>query len=159
MATDVTFTAVAPGDVVDAAWNMRAADAEECRAAGYRTTIEALAASLEVSELSFAAKDEAGRVLGIGGAVRTGTALAPCAYVWWLSTTWVRPRQLLQAGARVVREALQRYGSLTAAVDARYAAAVRWLRWLGFTLSAPVPVPPFGLPFHLARVVEGPWES
>lgn len=32
-------------------------------------------------------------------------------------------------------------------VHAEYPQAIRWLRWLGFAIGAPHPVPPFGAPF------------
>lgn len=32
-------------------------------------------------------------------------------------------------------------------VDARNVTAIRWLKWLGFTVSEPIPYGPFGLPF------------
>jgi hypothetical protein len=33
-------------------------------------------------------------------------------------------------------------------VDARYTAAIRWLRWMGFEILAAEPYGPFGLPHH-----------
>ena len=33
-------------------------------------------------------------------------------------------------------------------VDVRHKEAIRWLKWLGFTLNEPTPYGPFGLPFH-----------
>ena len=33
-------------------------------------------------------------------------------------------------------------------VDARHTDAIRWLKWLGFTLHPATPYGPFDLPFH-----------
>ena len=43
---------------------------------------------------------------------------------------------------------LQRYPSLSNHVDARNLNAIRWLKWLGFTIRPAQPHGPFNLPFH-----------
>jgi hypothetical protein len=42
-------------------------------------------------------------------------------------------------------------------IDARYEAAVRWAKWLGFDVGAPVPYGPAGMPFHPARLEARAW--
>jgi len=40
-------------------------------------------------------------------------------------------------------------------VDARYAAAIRWLGWMGFTLHPAEPYGPFGMPHHRFEMRSG----
>ncbi|HVJ40147.1 MAG TPA: hypothetical protein VM639_01570 [Dongiaceae bacterium] len=40
-------------------------------------------------------------------------------------------------------------------VDARYAAAIRWLGWMGFTLYPAAPYGPFGMPHHRFEMRSG----
>lgn len=44
------------------------------------------------------------------------------------------------------------HGALVAYVHADYREAVRWLRWLGFTLASPQPLGPRGALFHQATL-------
>lgn len=69
---------------------------------------------------------------------------------WLISTRHVErfPRAFLQVCKPEVAEMLTRHPLLLNYVDARNQAAIRWLRWLGFTFCEPEPYGPDGHPFH-----------
>lgn len=69
---------------------------------------------------------------------------------WLISTRHVErfPRAFLQVCKPEVAEMLTRHPMLLNYVDARNQAAIRWLRWLGFTFCEPEPYGPDGHPFH-----------
>ncbi|OMG61465.1 hypothetical protein AUR59_020095 [Stutzerimonas balearica] len=69
---------------------------------------------------------------------------------WLISTRHVErfPKAFLQVCKPEVAEMLTRHEVLVNYVDVRNAAAIRWLRWLGFTFGDPEPYGPLGLPFH-----------
>jgi len=47
-----------------------------------------------------------------------------------------------------LRRMKERHICLTNHVDVRNGLAIKWLRWLGFTIDPAAPAGPFGLPFH-----------
>lgn len=57
-------------------------------------------------------------------------------------------REFIQYCKPVLDAMLARYNPLQNWVDARNTAAIRWLRWLGFTIHDPEPFGYQGLPFH-----------
>lgn len=69
---------------------------------------------------------------------------------WLISTRHVErfPKAFLQVCKPEVAEMLTRHPLLVNYVDARNSAAIRWLKWLGFTFCEPEPYGPLGHPFH-----------
>jgi hypothetical protein len=63
-----------------------------------------------------------------------------------------RPRAFARPARAVMAQLLERYPILVNYIDARYEAAVRWAKWLGFRVGEPVPYGPAGMPFHPARL-------
>lgn len=70
---------------------------------------------------------------------------------WFLGTDAIDQNRLAFARASVFwrDQLLSRYDCLTNVIDARNASSIRWLKWLGFTISEPVPVGRGGLPFRI----------
>ena len=69
----------------------------------------------------------------------------------WLLTTPVverRRKEFLRSSKRVLQYFLERFPELENHVDARHLCAIRWLRWLGFTVEEPEPWGKEKLPFH-----------
>lgn len=69
----------------------------------------------------------------------------------WMVGTMRLPflKRSFVAGSReVVAEMHRRFPVLRNFVDARNSHAIRWLKWLGFTIMEAEPHGPFGLPFH-----------
>lgn len=84
---------------------------------------------------------------------------SPCAGIgipWLVSTVAIErhPRAFLRACRPLLNLMLARHPTLANYVDARNVVAIRWLEWLGFTMSSPTPYGPNGLlfrQFHMTR--------
>ncbi len=116
---------------------MRQADKDEVAAATGKTPLAALSASFRRSTLCMVAlidgKPEV--IFGAGDlSILTGTG-AP----WLLGSDAIfdHRREFLRQSVNWRAQLLQRYSVLRNVVDCRNAAAVRWLRWLGFRFSEP----------------------
>ncbi len=127
---------------------MREADTQEVWATSHSTPLEALERSLVVSRDTRAGLVD-GRVVCMFG-VGAGTALSLSGYPWLLASD-----ELVRHAVRFLRESLSYvtwamtvWTRLENFVDTRNSAALRWLRWLGFSLRHAAP---FGIdrrPFH-----------
>lgn len=159
------FAPTSEGHVLQLAAHMRAADAEECRAAAGQEPLAALQESVRVSEyVQTLLLGE--RVAAVFGCARAGpppaTALgdAGVACAWALTSDAVdaAPRAFLAASRVALARMLERYVVLFNMVDARYAAALRWTARLGFTVAPAQPYGPEGRPFHLITLRRSsPW--
>lgn len=69
---------------------------------------------------------------------------------WMVGTTRLPflKRSFVAGSRAVVAEMRRRFPVLRNFVDARNSHAIRWLKWLGFTIMEAEPHGPFGLPFH-----------
>ena len=74
---------------------------------------------------------------------------------WMVTTDHIAsdPRHFLRASRAVLGDMLRRHHTLLNYVDARNAAAIRWLSWLGFTIDEPVPYGVQGLPFRQFHMI------
>ena len=77
--------------------------------------------------------------------ISTGTANP-----WMLGTDEIEAhaREFLVKGKKIVDGWAGTYPVLFNYVDARNKKAIRWLRWLGFSLYEPEPYGALGMPFH-----------
>jgi hypothetical protein len=75
------------------------------------------------------------------------TLLGRTASPWLLSTVDSKPKYLLKFTKPVLQHWLTVWDCLENYVDARYAASLRWAKWAGFDVEAPIPYGPQGLPF------------
>lgn len=133
-------------DIADLLPRLRAADLAEIEAATGRAPFDVLAESVTTSEWSEVLLIEGG-VEALGGL----GALSPTTGVPWLvgsARLGDDPRWLLRESRRQLRRMLRRFAALENRVDARNAAAIRYLRALGVRLDPPAPHGPQGLPFH-----------
>jgi hypothetical protein len=118
--------------------------AEVEASAGY-TPLEALTVSLDLSEIAF--------VLVLDGRVEAMWGVAMVEghppQVWLLGSDALtsHPLTLCRLARVEIRRLLEQYGALGNYVDERYETALRWARYLGFTVDAPEPFGPDGLPF------------
>lgn len=126
---------------------MRQADRDEIAAASGKTPAQALAFSLRKSSIARTALvDGVPEVMfGVGDI----NILAGVGAPWLLGTDAVERHYVafLRGSVDWRDQLLARYPTLKNFVDARNRASVRWLRWLGFTLSEPISVR--GHEFHL----------
>jgi len=128
---------------------MRLEDAEECRAAGGYSPMQAAmlclqtatyARTLLISDapVAFWGTNAVPGVPGVGG-------------IWLLGTTGLlrhRRAFVRHCNRAALAPMLDQYHTLVNFVDARYTEAVRWVRWLGFTVLPAIPYGPFNLLFH-----------
>ena len=128
-ATEAMALALAP--------RLRAADRAEVEALGHSAE-SALLTSLRGALWARAALlgDRPVCMWGVGAASLIGGV----GYPWMLGSALLDrfPRDLLRVSRAQLAEMQTLFPQMEGYVDARYAKAVRWLSWLGFTLGAPV---------------------
>lgn len=144
MEADPTLVPVSPSHVAAVAHSMRQADIDEVLASCGHEPLRALWESIRISEASW--------TLMLDGQPAAILGTVPCpggAIVWMLTSTLVErhPIAFLRLSRYVVEALLARYGALVNAIDARYETAIRWAKWLGFTVYPPEPFGVAGLPF------------
>lgn len=130
------------------AQTMRAADRFEVWAASLVNPEEALALSLRLSPRAWTALVDDCPLCMFGAA--TLSPLSKRAIPWFLASDRIdRHRKLFLRNSKPQLNVLaEQFAVLSNHVDARNHAAIRWLKWLGFTLHPAVPFGPFNLPFH-----------
>lgn len=135
-------------DVDELVRSMRAEDQAECIACGYAPA-EGLAMAIRESAGHVFALVIDYQVVAIYGVVPVRDGVGS---VWALTSAAVnRHRKTFWKTSRAVLELLTNdWPFLFAAVDARYTAAVRWLKRLGFILGEPFLMPGSAVPFHHA---------
>ncbi len=142
---------VGPVGPVSIGWvaaHLRAGDRAEVWASGRREPLDAIVRSVALSSHVWAGwiDGEPAAVFGVGPA-----SLASGVGVPWLLGAEIldrHPLALMEVSRDWLARVLTIYPHLENHVDARNRRALRWLDWLGFTIHAPEPHGPFGLPFH-----------
>lgn len=136
---------------------MRPEELAELEAAGLEP-LEAVEMSMRKSDASFAVlvDGQVGAMFGVGPLAGVSERVGQ---VWFLTGTDFPKHR--RAYVRVARSAiaamLELYPVLFNIIDARYAAAVRWAKWLGFDVGEPQPYGPAGVPFVPARLRRDSW--
>lgn len=137
-----------PDDFAQLIANARIADIEEAKDGAGLTIAQSLELGMKISAKAMVF-DADGVLLAAFGDAKAFEA--PGVGVPWLISTNAieqHARGFLRACRPLVQEMLQRHQVLTNFVDDRNDAAKRWLAWLGFDLSSPVPAGRLGLPFR-----------
>lgn len=128
--------------------HMRAADVAEIWVGWRHTPAEAIARSVAVSRDAFTGLADGVPfcVFGVG----TATAMGDVGSPWMLGTEALprHARTFLRGSVAFVGHVRGEYSRLENYVDARNTLALRWLKWLGFTMEEAVPFGPDKLPFH-----------
>lgn len=137
-------------DIANVAIRLGEADRREAEAAtglpGHRACMASALASDWVVAVVRESSDLAIAVFGVCPAWLPGHGIP-----WLLAAPEleeVHSRTFLRYCRRFLSRMLADYSVLANWVDARNTAAMRWLRWLGFTLQPAAPFGPLGLPFH-----------
>ncbi|MDX8537068.1 DUF2833 domain-containing protein [Mesorhizobium abyssinicae] len=137
-AVDIRVIPARAGHIRSIARRMRKADREEVLAASGYTPAAALIFSLRKSSHAWTAMiDGVPEVMfGVGDL----NVLAGVGAPWLLGTDAVEKHYVhfLRSSVGFRDQLLRRYAVLKNFVDVRNRASIRWLRWLGFTLSDPV---------------------
>lgn len=154
MRTKVEFREARIEDVRFLAPRLREADVNEVLALGFRNSLAALEASFYSSDAVFTGLIDGvpAMMFGVGAPL-----FAESGTVWALGTDTLtaHPREMLVYGRRKIRELLEEFPVLENWCDARYHAAHRWLKRLGFTLSDPEPHGPHGEEFVKISIRKG----
>lgn len=132
---------------------MRPEDVAEVAACGY-SPLDSLRRSVSMSSSAWAIV-AGGEVAALFGVVAYPGEDAGC--IWFLTgqVFLKHVRAIVKMAPQVMRELLEERGCLDNVIDARYSAAVRWAKWLGFAVGEPVPYGPEGRLFHPAVIKRG----
>ncbi|MDE5879034.1 MAG: hypothetical protein K2G99_03265 [Desulfovibrio sp.] len=130
------------------AGHMRAADRREVKASHGHAPAEALAASLECSDMAWTCLVD-GAPAFMWGAGRRGSLLTRTGSPWLLATPAIYKvaRAFLRRSRPYVERMQARFPRLENYVHANNRLSVRWLAWCGFTVEA-APTIINGEPFH-----------
>lgn len=153
---EVTFEPATDEHVAALAPLLRAEDQAEVLAEGYGGAAHALLESIAASDLARAVlfDGEVAAIFGVAPTKEPGTG-----FVWMLTGRAVarHPKAFLRACRPTLAALLEGYSRLVNVVDARYAAALRWARWLGFSVGQAAPLVPGGHFFCPIDVRRQPW--
>lgn len=139
-------------DAKELAPRLRQEDVDEILAGSGASALDALTEGVRRSVYSRSASVD-GRVIAMWGVAPTDAD--PKLGIAWLlgSPDLSRHRRPFLRHARhelaamlIVRPVLINF------VDGRYAAALRWVTWLGFEVGEPRPLRPNGIPFHCIHI-------
>jgi hypothetical protein len=129
---------------------LRKEDVAEVRALGMDPT-QALLDSVSNSSEAFAVSfdGELSAIFGVVPARETLLGSSDVGQIWMLSGEGItrHRKAFLRVSRWVVAQLLQRYRLLWNVIDARYAGALRWARWLGFEVMEARPAGPFNMLF------------
>lgn len=162
MEADVRILAARDEHALHLALNMRAADVAECDALGFDSPYAAVKTSLDGSEMACALLfgEDVAAIFGLSD-MQAPTLLGEPRFgcVWFLTSTAVdrRPKAFLRAAKPIVGALLEQCPKLMNMVDARHAAAIRFVRWLGAEILEPRPFGAAGLPFHPVILRRSTW--
>ena len=102
---------------------------------------DSLLQSLASAREAWTARDARGRIICMTGVSRM-SLIGSTGVPWLLGSDLVTAyrRVFLVESRRMVAHWLTLFEVLQNVVDARYAAAIRWMRWLGFEIGPPFPL-------------------
>jgi hypothetical protein len=127
---------------------MRSADRYEVWASSLATPYQAIASSLEYSDLAWTAMvdDEPIFIFGVAAISPISRHGAP----WMLGSQRIEdfPVTFLRSSRKCLTLITDQYPILSNFVDARNITSINWLEWLGFTIKPAQPFGPFNLLFH-----------
>lgn len=134
---------------------VRLADREEFAAFSGHTPAKVLEMGLRASSPAYAGLIN-GRVMTLFG-VAPRSLLTGSGVPWLVGAQELERHQVvfLRRCRPILAQFLNLYPHLENYVDARNTVAIRWLRWLGFTLHEARPVGLAGLPFHRFEIRRG----
>lgn len=126
---------------------LRLEDVLEIRRAGLISPLQVVKGSLEMSLDAWVwlVDGEPAAIFGVAGNTIDREAM-----IWLLTSDLVtqHKKTFWKLSRDIVRLMSEAHPNLGGYCDARYAASVRWLRRLGFTLTGPEPYGSIGMPFY-----------
>lgn len=152
MAAELRVIPAIPEHIAPIAMNMRQADRDEVAASSGRAPYEAIEHSLSRSQITGTVLID-GRPAALFGCGDL-SILTRVGSPWLLGTDdlALAPVAFMRASVDWRDKLFERYDVLRNLVDDRNVASIRWLEWLGFSMSDPLPVGKGGLPFRLFQL-------
>lgn len=149
--TDVAFVPATEGHIKECAENMRKQDRAEVMAAYGHSPLEALERAMKHGAIAALAD---GKVVAVYG-ISSRSPITRVGSPWMLTTNEVEKHRklFLKHTKQQVNQWRREYTVMFNYVDARYTQAIRWLKWLGFTVYPAEPFGPYGAPFHRFHMV------
>lgn len=149
----ITVRPMKQEDVAVIAAAARQADIEEMRDGAGVTVEQALQHGLELSSNCMVIMAGDLPLAALGDSRHDDDIGIP----WLVSTVHIEQhaRGFLRACRPLLADMLTRHQRLLNMIDTRNTAAIRWLEWLGFTMSEPMPAGVRGLPFRLFTMTRG----
>lgn len=143
----LTLVRATPAHIRILASRARPEEEAETRALTQETVLEAGLASLRASTIALAAFADDELVAAFG--VVPNSALLGVGVPWVLGSGAVEKRRRFYAvhSRAALARLLAVYPTLVTLLDCRYVRAVRWARWLGFSVSEPFEYGPEGRQF------------
>lgn len=128
-------------EAIALAQDLRPEDEAEIRAMSGQESVVSLKHGVVFSDLPTTIMDEDGSVLGMFGAVSTGSN-PRMGTVWMLCSPKILKyrRQFAKESRQWIEAMHQRYDLLWNVVDERNTVHIRWLQWCGFTFIRRYPV-------------------
>jgi hypothetical protein len=138
VAPDIRIVDATRAHALELAPKVRQEDAAEVKASGGYEPLQALELALDASVLSMTLLID-GKVAAMFG-VAKATHEVGVGYPWLLSSAAVKHHQkaFFKLSGPAVEQLLAIFPTLVQYVDARYVAALRWLKRLGFELQPPI---------------------
>lgn len=140
---------------------LRAEDLAEAMAHGFTDALDALTKCVERSADAYALMfdEQVAALFGVGHPLEVVATGEEICCVWALTGRAVceHPKAFIRASRPMLAFMLEHCGILWNYVDGRYTAALRWLRWLGFSVGEPVPFGPAGELFHPVSIRRPEW--
>lgn len=135
-------------DMKHIAANLRDEDARECALMGHTDKVHVLNAMRRACEARVGCADGVPVcVFGLGYTIAFGNVAHP----WLLATDEIKRNRIvfLKESREIVGGWRERFTHLFNFVAADNTLSIAWLKWLGFTIHAPVPHGPNGAPFSM----------
>ena len=128
--------------------NMCKRDCDECWAAGHRTPRQAITESLAATPDAKVGLYK-GRIVCMYGIAEI-SILSNIGIPWLLGTDEIEDhsKYFLRQNRYYMNQIKKKYAFMFNFVDARNTVAIRWLKWLGFSVYGAKPFGPDDMPFH-----------
>ena len=142
------LTPATPEDAEFIAAHARQSDIDELLAVANVTPLECLLNGIKMSPQAYTGWIDGERVCMFG--VSAISVLTGFGVPWMVGTDAIDRHAIafIKGSRSAIRTLFAQWGRLYNLVDARNTRAVRWLRFLGFTIEKPIPYGVEKLPFH-----------
>lgn len=144
--TKIEVVPTTPEHIRECVAHIRDKDRAEVWAASGRNPEDVLTSGLDHGAHTVFADGKVALIYGL----QVSSPITKVGCPWMLTTTEVEKHKklFLVLTRRMIQHWNKEHRLLFNYVDSRYTEAVRWLKWVGFTVHPAEPFGPFGVPFH-----------